>query len=130
MWGTEKACKYLGKVALSIGNIEQAERYLLQSLWVTNEIGLMRDILNLLFEYASLLVAKGNIEQAAELLSLVIQHPASHQIRLGGGLIRDSAQGLLVKIEQQLPAETYTASLVQGQQLDLDQVVAELLGSQ
>jgi len=128
LWGIEKSSKYLGKVALSIDNLAEAENYLLQSLRITDEIGLVRDILNLLYEYACLLVAQGNSEQAAELLTLILSHPVSHQIRLGEGRIRDSAKDLLIKLEGELPPEAYTASLERGRELDMDEVIVELLG--
>jgi predicted ATPase/DNA-binding CsgD family transcriptional regulator len=128
LWGIEKASKYLGKVALSIDKIVEAENYLLQSLRITNEIGLVRDILNLLFEYACLLVAQGNSEQAAELLALVLSHPVSHQIRLGEGRIRDSAKSLLVELKDELSPEAYTAALERGQELEMDEVIIELVG--
>jgi len=127
LWGIEKGSKYLGVVALSIDKIAEAENYLLQSLRITNEIGLVRDILNLFYEYACLLVAQGNSEQAAELLAVVLQHPASHQIRLGEGLIRDSAKSLLAKLEDELPPEAYTAALERGQVLEIDDVIIELV---
>ncbi len=127
LWGIEKGSKYLGVVALSIDKIAEAEYYLLQSLRITNEIGLLRDKLNLLYEYACLLVAEGNSEQAAELLTLVLQHPISHQIRLGEGRIRDSAKGLLAKLEDELPPEAYTAALERGQVLEMDEVIIELV---
>jgi len=126
-YGIEKSSKYLGMVALSIDKIAEAENYLLQSLRITNEIGLVRDKLNLLYEYACLLVAQGNSKQAVELLTMVLQHPASHQIRLGEGRIRDSAKSLLSKIEDDLPPEAYTAALERGQELDLDEVINELV---
>ncbi len=91
------------------------------------EIALVRDMLNLLYEYACLLVAQGNSERAAELLALVLQHPVSHQIRLGEGRIRDSAKSLLSKIEDELPPEAYTTALESGQELDLDEVINELV---
>ena len=128
LWGIEKSCKYLGKVALTIGNTAEAENYLFQSLRITIEIGLVRDILNVLYEYACLLVAQGDSEQAAELLALVLQHPVSHQIRLGEGRIRDSAKGLLVELEADLPPEAYSAALERGQELEIDEVIIELVG--
>ena len=128
LWGIEKSSKYLGKVALSMGKLAEAENYLLQSLRITNEIGFVRDIINLLYEYARLLVAQGNSEQAVELLALVLQHPASHQIRLGEGRIRDSAKGLLAKLEDELPPRSYTAALVRGQEFEMDDLIIELVG--
>jgi predicted ATPase/DNA-binding CsgD family transcriptional regulator len=129
LWGIEKSCKYLGVVALSTGKIAEAENYLLQSLKITNEIGLVRDKLNLLYEYACLLVARGSSEQAVELLTLILQHPARHQIRLGEGRIRDSAKGLLVKLEDELSPGAYTSAMERGQRLVMDEVIIELVGA-
>jgi predicted ATPase len=127
LWGIEKSSKYLGKVALSMDKISAAEYYLLKSLEITNEIGYFADVLNLLYDYACLLVAKGNSMQAAELLTLVLQHPISHQFRLGEGRIRDSAKGLLVKLEDELTPEAYAAALERGQELEMDEVINELV---
>ena len=119
-YSIQTSSKYLGKVALSMGKIAEAEIYLLQSLRITKEIGFIRDIINLLYEFARLRVAQNNPEGAAELLALVLQHPASHQTRMHEGRIRDSAKVLLAKLEDELPHDTYTAALERGQELDLD----------
>jgi predicted ATPase/DNA-binding CsgD family transcriptional regulator len=124
----QNSSKYLGKVALSMGNIAEAENYLVQSLTISREIGLVRDIVNLLYEFACLRVAQDHPEQAAELLALVLQHPASHQARLLEGRIRDSAMDLLAKLQQELSKETFEAALERGQELEVDGVIAELLG--
>ena len=108
----------------------EAEKYLLQSLKITKEIGFIRDIINLLYEFARLRVAQDNSEGAVELLALVIQHPASHQIRMHEGRIRDSARQLLADIEDKLPTATYNAAVELGEQLNLDEVVEHLIGSQ
>ena len=125
-YALQTASKYLGKVTLSLGNLPEAEKSLLQSLAITKEIGFVRDIINLLYELARLRAAQGQPEGAVELLALVRQHPASHQVRLGEGRIRDSAVELLATLEGQLTQETYTAALKHGQGLDLDNIVAEL----
>jgi len=126
-YAIQTSSKYLGKVALTMGHIAEAEIYLLQSLRITKEIGFMRDIINLLYEYARLRVAQNNPEQAVVLLALVLQHPASHQTRMHEGRIRDSAKELLAELEDELPHETYTAALERGQELELDGVIADLL---
>ncbi|MFQ5923805.1 MAG: tetratricopeptide repeat protein [Anaerolineales bacterium] len=126
-YSIQTSSKYLGKVALSIGNVEEAEIYLLQSLKITSGIGFIRDIVNLLYEFARLRVAQGNPERAVELLGLVVEHPASHQTRWLEGRIRDSAKDLLVKLEDDLPKETYKAALELGHAMELDTVVTALL---
>ncbi len=128
-FGIQTASKYLSKVDLSIGKIGEAEIYLHQSLSITKEIGFVRDIINLFYEFARLRAAQGDPEGAVELLALVLQHPASHQTRTFEGSIRDSAKDLLAEIEAGLPSETYLAALVRGQELELEAVVAELVGS-
>lgn len=72
-------------------------------------------------------MAKGDSEEAAELLAFVLQHPASHESRLLEGRIEDSATDLHAKIEDELPQEIYTSALERGQGLELDEVVAGLI---
>jgi tetratricopeptide (TPR) repeat protein len=128
-YSIQTASKYLSKVAISLGKNDEAETYLLKCLMLSKEIGFVRDIVNLLYEYARLRVAQGNLEQAVELLALVLKHPASHQTRLFDGRIRDSAKDLLSELEDELLHETYRAALECGQNLELDEVLAELVGS-
>jgi len=59
--------------------------------------------------------------QAVELLVFVIQHPVSTQTRMMEGRIRDSAQNLLANLEQELPQDDYSAAILRGQDLELDQ---------
>ena len=127
-WGTANACKYLGQMALSLNETAEAEAYYLRSLRIVDDIGLGRDTANLLYDLARVRVAEDNLEQAVELLAVVLQHPASHLHRLGGGSIRDSAKDLLTKLKAMLSAETYAAALERGQALELHTIVMELLG--
>jgi hypothetical protein len=75
-------------------------------------------------------VAQRNPEQAVELLALVLQHPASQQIRMLEGRIGDSAEALLAKLEGEVPQEVYSKALERGQASDLDRVVNDFIGPQ
>jgi predicted ATPase/DNA-binding CsgD family transcriptional regulator len=119
--------KYLGKVALAMGNIVEAENYLLQCLAISEEVGFVRDIINLFFEFARLRVAQENLEQAVELLAVVIKHPASRSSRMLEGPIRDSAKELLGKLEEELPHESYAAALERGRKAELEEIIADLI---
>jgi tetratricopeptide (TPR) repeat protein len=121
--------KYLGRVALSMGDFTAAENYLVQSLRITREIGLLRDILNLIYEFACLRAAQGKPEGAVELLALILRHPASHQVRWLEGRIRDSAKSLLAELEGELPPQAYAAALERSQGLDLDGAIDRLVGA-
>ena len=109
-----------------MGNLVKAEQYLFQSLRISKEIGFVPDIVNLLYEYARLHVARGNLEGAVELPALVIEHSASQQYRMMEGRIRGSAKDLLAELELELSPEAYTAALERGQELDLDEVIENL----
>jgi tetratricopeptide (TPR) repeat protein len=126
-YSLQTASKYLGKVSISMGNTIDADRYLAQSLTIARDIGFVRDIVNLVYEFARLRVMQEEFEQAVELLSLVIQHPASQQKRWLEGRIRDSAKDLLSSIEDELAKEGYLAALERGRGLDLDETASDLL---
>jgi predicted ATPase/DNA-binding CsgD family transcriptional regulator len=127
-YSTQTASKYLGKVTLSMGKITEAKKYLMQCLEITKEVGFVRDMINLLYEFARLRVVQGTPEQAAELLAFVIEHPASDHTRMLEGRIRDSAEDLLAELEGKLSPETYRTALKCGRELELDAVIADLLG--
>ncbi|MGB3702982.1 MAG: hypothetical protein WA997_17100 [Anaerolineales bacterium] len=126
-YAIQTSSKYLGKVAISMGKITEAEKYLFQCLVMTMEIGFVRDVINIYYEFARLMVAKEEPEHAAELPAFVILHPASQQTRMMEGRIRDSAQNLLTKLEQELPQDDYTAATLRGQDLELDQIFNALV---
>jgi tetratricopeptide (TPR) repeat protein len=131
-WVIQVSIKYLGHVAFSMDEIAEAKVYYLRSLRIAEEIGLGRDMVALLYELARVWAAEGQLEQAAELLALVLQHPASDQSRIAleTGLIRDSAQDLLATLEAELSPEAYAAALERGQALELDEVVEAILRGQ
>jgi hypothetical protein len=122
------AIKYLGELALLTHDIPDAQEYLTQSLRIAYDLGSDRDIANHLYDFASLRVAQNELEEGVELISLLLQQPASHQARLGGGRIRDHAKALLANLEHKLSQETYLAALKRGELLELDDVVIELVG--
>jgi predicted ATPase/DNA-binding CsgD family transcriptional regulator len=124
----QTSSKYLGKVSTSLGRFAEAEKYLRQSLTIAKEIGFVRDVINLIYEFARLQVAQENPEYAVELLALVIQHPDSNQMRWLEGSIRDNANELLSKLEDELSLEIFTAAMERGQELELDMVVTDLVG--
>ena len=126
-YGLQTASKYLAKVTLSLGQINEADLYLQQSLRITNEIGFVRDIINLFYEFARLKAAKNNHEQAVELLAFVVQHPASAQARMMEGRIRDSAQTFLENIKGELPEEALDSAFARAEKLELEEIVETLL---
>ena len=128
-YSIQTSSKYLAKVTFLMSDYVETEKYLVQCLTLSKQVGFVRDVINLLYEFARLKSAQNNLEEAVELLVLVIEHPTSNQTRWLEGRIRDSAKGLLAKLEAELPPEIFSAALERGQELDLDNVVADLIGS-
>jgi predicted ATPase len=128
-WFASNAIKYLGENALLTNNTSEAEEYLVQSIQTAYDLGLERDIANLLYDFANLRAAQNRLEEGVELISLLLQQPASHLARLGGGLISDRAKELLSELEKKLAQEKFEAALKRGESLDMDKVVLGLLGS-
>ncbi|MGD8403585.1 MAG: LuxR C-terminal-related transcriptional regulator [Anaerolineales bacterium] len=128
-WLSSLAIQALGGIAVLTNELPEAREHLTQSLRSAYDLGWDRDIGNHLFEFASLRVKQKRLEEGVELISLLLQQPASHLVHAGGGLIRDRAKALLSDIEGSLSKEKYEAALQRGALMNLDEVVLELLGS-
>ena len=110
-----------------MGKLDDAEDYLVQCLVMTKEIGFVRDVINLYYEFARLAAARGNTYHAVELLAYVIQHPASTQSRMMEGRIRDSAQELLTNLQGEVLPEEFSAAIKRGQDKEIDQIFNALV---
>jgi predicted ATPase/DNA-binding SARP family transcriptional activator len=128
-YSIQTATKYLSKVAQAMNKNAEANQHLLRSLRITKEIGWVRDVINLLYEFSRLRAAEGKLEEAAELLALVIEHPASQQTRWLEGAIRGSAEELLAKVQAGLSPEKFSAAIERGRKLNYDDVTASLLAA-
>jgi predicted ATPase/DNA-binding CsgD family transcriptional regulator len=128
-YSAQTSSKYLAKVTLSLGDLKGADFYILHCLSLTNEIPFVRDLVNMLYEYARLQAKRNNFKLAVELLGLVLEHPASYQSRMLEGPIRDSALDLLAELEGVIPRHIYTDALNRGKTLVLDDVVTDLLNT-
>jgi tetratricopeptide (TPR) repeat protein len=126
-YSLQTVTKYLGKTAISMGKLEDAEDYLRQCLVLTKEIGFVRDVINLYYEIARLAAARDNPIQAIELLAYVIQHPASTQVRMMEGRIRDSALELLNTLQGETLPEEFNAAIQRGQDKEIDQIFNALV---
>ena len=127
-YSIQTSSKYLAKVSFLMSDYIETETYLVQCLTLSKEVRFVRDVINLLYEFARLEASQNNLEEAVELLALVIDHPTSNQNRWLEGRIRDSAKDLLAKLEARLPPEIYSAALERGRDLVLDDIVNELTG--
>jgi len=120
----------LGMVALMENDPEQAQQFFLKSLRISQESGQTREMLASLLELANVHVAQGNLDEAVELLAVVLHHPASDQNSLNTNRsdpLRDAAEKLRAQIEPQLDQALYQSAWENGQRQRLTDVVAQIL---
>src|SRR5262249_44987595 len=69
----------LGTLGLRANDLNQAREYFLKSLRITQNCGQTREMLASLRDFASVAIARGELESALQLLAVVLSHPASEQ---------------------------------------------------
>jgi hypothetical protein len=79
-------------------------------------------------DLANVYIVQGNLDNALQLLAIVLKHPASDQNSLNRPeRLRDQAEKLRVQIETQLDPLIYQSSWETGQKQRLADVVAQIL---
>jgi predicted ATPase/DNA-binding CsgD family transcriptional regulator len=114
----------LGAAACGLGNLAASRHYFLHSLQITSTTQIFNQLLSALYYFTQLLIQEGQLPTvtaqerqqkrtlAVELLTIVIQHPATWQ------LFRDRAQRRLAELNAQAATNSRSVEVV----------VAELLG--
>jgi tetratricopeptide (TPR) repeat protein len=120
-WRIVDAFVGLGHATSALGYLEQSREYLLQALQKSIEPGFRPEALNALVGMAGVHSQEGHMEIAAELLALVVYHPASSQ------MTRDRAERLLSSLAEKLPGKVLSDAEVRGRARELADLVEELL---
>jgi len=114
----------LGALAILTGDWGQARRLFDDTLHNSRAIGSVPLMLGGVLGRAQLLAHEGQIRRAAELVGLIMSHPGS-----SSDLKEHETQPFLSQLQAHLPPDDLTAALAQGQALNLDAVVDDLLRS-
>jgi DNA-binding SARP family transcriptional activator/tetratricopeptide (TPR) repeat protein len=112
----------LGHAARLDGDVEGSRRCFCRALAVAMSASRLLEAQEALVGLAYLLAEQSELEQAAELLGLVLCHPATRHAT------RAEAQGFLSKLAGQLPSAVLEAARVRGEAREMEDVVAGLLG--
>lgn len=120
--GATIALVNIGAAAYENGNYDEAASFLHQALQESMEGNLDFLALDALVWGAGLLWKRdARPEQALELLSLVLHHPATDSETIPAG------RKLQAEIEALMPKNLVAAALARGRQLDLEQTVAKMI---
>lgn len=135
-WGLAKSARYLGSLALLMKDYEEARIYLLQSLRISDDLGLIRDVVNTLYDIAQLETANSSLSQATKLLTAIHQHPLSDQTRtfsLWAGdevvRIRELAEALLAELQAKMPGDLFNEAIKRGRTSNFEALVGEYLNA-
>jgi adenylate cyclase len=112
----------LGHVHAGLGGDGAAWVYLRQALNESLAIEAVPFVLEGLIGVAGLQAKAGRYVEAARLLGLILGHPAGHEVT------KWYADPLLATLREVLPADRLEAALKRGRELNLEAVVAEILG--
>ena len=110
----------LGDVATAQGNDTKAEHYYIQALAEAVTLGAMNHVLHTLRGIAGVLIRGGQPRWAANLLGLVLAHPASD------AELRQLVEPELLTLRNLLSPERLEVVLAEGRELVLEEVVKEL----
>lgn len=119
-YGSVQANNVLGLVAVEQNDGEVATHYFYEALASELVTETPPVILATLYGIARLASTEGNLEQAVELLSLILADEKSHADT------KHAAQYLLDELQAELSEELFKAAFERGQENDLEAVVADL----
>lgn len=119
--GITQSLNALGEVAFTLGEYKEAKKYLLEALQATQETHAVPIVLDILTEFAKLLMVEGRTIQAMNLLAFPLNHAASKKGT------RDKASRLLARAVTELPDQVVAAVRENGQAGNLAEKVAQLL---
>ncbi len=114
----------LGQVALRDHNIKTARAHFYRSLYLSSsQMGMAAITLGAVMGFGRLLMETGDKTHAVELISLVQAHPGDFM-----NIIARLSTELLDQLQADLPPTVFKTAQETGRNLDLEEVVADLLG--
>jgi tetratricopeptide (TPR) repeat protein len=121
----------LGITARAMSDYNAAQKYLLQSMRVSEELGGKRDIASALVDLAIVLLATGETERALELAAAAYAHPLSVQVTIWNpNPVRERAVEVLqASLEGPIHPEAAQAAWQRGLAADFDRLVEDLIAT-
>ena len=120
----------LASVALAIGDLVAAREHLLRALAALRQSCVFEWMVGALTVMAELLQAEGQAEAAAELCATLLSWPATPFCVLETAQrVRPELETRLEKLAAQLPPAVFAAATARGRSRQVDEVVAEIVGS-
>jgi len=120
-WGIALSHTGLGAASAGLQNYTQARYHYQQSVQISASSNRVEDTLTLILHFAQLLAKQGNKQHAFHLIAFVVAQPVAWEID------RLDAEHLRRQLQAELSPEVYTEGQAQGQALELDAILRELM---
>ena len=120
----------LGDANMAAGDFAAAETAYIGSLATSEQMGMVREMLNLMSKVARIRAATGHKREAVELLATVLAEPASaYQAIFDAAPTSETASATLEELQTELDADEFSAAHSAGTSRPYDVAVKELIDS-
>ncbi|MGA7280671.1 MAG: hypothetical protein WBZ40_02705, partial [Acidimicrobiia bacterium] len=129
---TQMGLRQLGDAYFAIDEMEAAEAADLESLAMSEEMGMVMEMAGMVATIASIRTRMGKLEEAVELLASVLTDEWSQRALIYSEIYSDDsieqmARGFLTELSDQLDEPTFEAARARGAARSLEVTVKELL---
>jgi hypothetical protein len=115
---------------MAAGDFAAAETAYIGSLATSEQMGMVREMLNLMSKVARIRAATGHKREAVELLATVLAEPASaYQAIFDAAPTSETASATLEELQTELDADEFSAAHSAGTSRPYDVAVKELIDS-
>lgn len=128
--GTMVSLEGLGEANLAAGNLEAAESAFIEGIAAAEQMGMVRDMLNMMVKVAKVRAKQDRKLDAVELLGTVLAEPTSvHQPFTDTTPINQAASATLSELEEELAPEAFKGAYGKGSECPYDVAADRLLES-
>jgi hypothetical protein len=119
----------LGEANVAAGRLDAAEHAFIEGIAAAEQMGMVRDMLNMMTKVAKVRRQRGQLFEAVELLATVLAEPTSvHQPFTDTTPINKAASAALSELEEELDPEAYASAFTRGSERPYNVAADQLIG--
>ena len=118
----------LGEANVAAGRLDAAEQAYIEGIAAAEQMGMVRDMLNMMAKVAKVWGRRGQPFEAVELLATVLAEPISvHQPFTGTTPINKAASAALSELKKEIDPEAYASALARGSERPYDVAADQMI---
>jgi tetratricopeptide (TPR) repeat protein len=119
----------LGEANVAAGRLDAAEQAFIEGIAAAEQMGMVRDMLNMMIKVAKVRGQRGQPFEAVELLATVLAEPTSvHKPFTDTTPINQAASAALAELEEELDPEAYASAYARGYERPYAVAADQLIG--